>query len=94
MNLLPQNTYERESTELLTITVKKVNTVITDGVFLCVIDSDERPDNTDWVPAVITAENKCGILLNNLPIGTYTVWVKIVNIPEQAIMRAGIVRII
>lgn len=94
MNLLPQNTYERESTELLTVTVKKNNLILTDNVFLTVIDSDERPDNTDWVPAVITAENRCGILLENLPVGTYSVWVKIVNIPEQAIMRAGIVRIV
>lgn len=94
MILLPENTYERESTEMLTVTVRQNNTLLTDNVFLSVIDSDLRPEDPDWVPAVVTADNKCGILLDNLAVGTYSVWVKIVHVPEQAVMRAGTVRII
>lgn len=90
----PVNVYERESTELLTVTVKKNNSAITDGVFLTILDSDIRPEITDWNPAIVTTGNKCGILVNNLDVGTYSVWVRVISNPEDAVFRAGTVRII
>lgn len=94
MNRLPENTYERESKELLTVTIQKNRLAITEGVFLCVIDSDQRPLESEWVPAIITADNKCGILIENLLVGTYSTWVKVVDAPEAAVFRVGTVRII
>jgi len=94
MSPYPINVYERESTELLTVTVQKSKLPITTNVFLAVVDSDLRPALGDWKLATITADNKCGILIDNLPIGTYSVWVRVIDLPEDAVFRAGTVRII
>ncbi len=89
------NTYERESTELLKITIKKDKfNLVSNNVFLAVIDSDQRPINTDWVPAIITDDGKYGYLLDNLPINTYTVWARVMQAPEDIIWHIGTVRIV
>lgn len=94
MSQYPENTYERESTELLTINVQKSNTPVTTNVFLAVIDSDFRPVLGDWKLATITPDNRCGILISDLEVGTYSVWVRVIDLPEDAVFRAGTVRII
>ena len=94
MSSFPVNFYERESTELLTVAVQKDKVPVTNDVFLTVIDSDERPLVADWVPAVVTAGGKCGILIDGLAVGTYSVWVRVIDSPEDAVFRAGTVKII
>jgi hypothetical protein len=94
MSSFPVNIYERESTELLTVTVQKNRIPVTNDVFLTVIDSDNRPVESNRVPATITSDNKCGILIDGLEVGTYSVWVRVINTPEDAVFRAGVVKII
>lgn len=88
------NYYERESVELLKITLKKDNVPITSNVFLALVDSDERPDSGDWVPAIMTTDNKCGIIVSGLPVNTYTVWARVTATPEDAVFQVGTVKII
>lgn len=88
------NIYERESTELLTVNVQKNKVPVVSNIFLSVIDSDLRPTLADWKPAVITDQNQCGILIDELPVGTYSVWVRVIDLPEDAVFRAGTVRIV
>lgn len=88
------NIYERESTELLTVNVQKNKVPVVSNIFLSVVDSDLRPTLADWKPAVITDQNQCGILIDELPVGTYSVWVRVIDLPEDAVFRAGTVRIV
>lgn len=90
----PINTYERETKELLTVNVQKNKVPLVSNIFLSVIDSDLRPVLGDWKPALITDTNQCGILIDTLPVGTYSVWVRVIDLPEDAVFRAGTVRIV
>jgi hypothetical protein len=95
IELTQTNIYQRESVELLKITIKKDKlNLVSNNVFIAVIDSDERPVPGDWKPAIITDDNKYGYLLDNLPINTYTVWARVMNAPEDVIWHVGTVRIV
>lgn len=89
------NVYERESVELLKIAIKKDKINFTsNNVFLAVIDSDNRPAPLDWVPAIITDDSKYGFLLSGFPVGTYTVWARVMATPEDVVWHVGTVRVV
>lgn len=89
------NEYERESTELLKIAIRKDKlNLVSNNVFLAVIDSDNRPAPLDWKPAVLTDDQKYGYLISGLALGTFTVWARVMSTPEDVIWRVGSIRII
>lgn len=94
MSLPPINIYERESTELLRVAIRKDKNLINTGVFLAIIPLKERPIETDWVIATPLNDGKCGILIDNLAVGTYAVWGRVVTSPEDIIWTIGAIKII
>jgi hypothetical protein len=90
MGVAPVNVIPRESVEFVEVQVTVDGTPATDQVEVATTLGDARP--TAWQPATVL-DGKTGILIAALPPGTYTVWARVLSVPEQPVTRSGQLRI-
>lgn len=84
MNVIP-----RESVEFVEVKVTVDGAPATDQVEVTTTLGEARP--TAWQPATIL-DAKTGLLIAGLPPGTYTVWARVLSVPEQPVTRSGQLR--
>ena len=87
------NVYERESKEFLRAVVQKGNEVLTVGVYFAVVGINSRPQDEDWIPALVM-DGRTGLLVENYPVGTYMVWTRIIDDPEDVVKKLGMFRVV
>lgn len=80
------NTYPRETVEFQPVVVKVDNVITTINVKFCITLFGDRPE-AFIDPSVLDAD--IGVLVTGLAPGTYTVWAKILNVPEQPVIDCG-----
>lgn len=87
------NVYERESREFLGAIVVKGQDVLTTGVSFAVTGINERPAPDAWVPATIL-DGRTGFIVEGYAVGTYTVWARAIDAPEDVVKKIGMFRVV
>lgn len=87
------NVYERESREYLRAVIYKGEELMLDGVYFAVLPLNERPSVDDWQAALVL-DGKTGIIVDDYPVGLYTVWVRVVSDPEDVVKKLENIRVI
>jgi len=82
------NIYPRESVEFQPILITLDGVLITDYTIVetSVALPNARPYT--WIPAVSLGSN-VGLMIQNLSVGTYNVWVRITDSPEIPVINCG-----
>lgn len=88
------NIYERETTEIVKISVRKDKSLFNTGIYFAILGTEDRPIETDWVNAMTLSDGRCGILITTYDVGIYSIWARAVVPPEDAIWRVGSIRIV
>lgn len=87
------NTYERESKEFMGVIVRRGKNLVLDNVYFAVLQSNERPEDTDWEPALIL-DGRTGVIIEDHPVGTHTVWARVVSDFEDVVKRLGAINVV
>lgn len=87
------NVYERESKEFLRAVVQKGSEVLLNNVYFAVVGINARPTEDDWKPAEVM-DNRTGLIVEGYPVGTYMVWARIIDDPEDVVKKLGMFRVV
>lgn len=85
------NTYYKESVEFQEVFVTVDGSPAWD-FDVAIVPSTTRPDD-EW-SAAYALQGKRGVLVSDLPIGDYGIWVRVTDSPERPVTFAGRVSII
>lgn len=86
----PVNIYQRETIDLVSVTTKDYDTVITDNLMYAVVPMGQRPGDVadPWVAPVVL-DGRSGVLVQGLPPGVYSVFVQVTSSPLVPVEPAG-----
>lgn len=80
----------RESVEFQPVEVRLDGVLVTTAVEFCVTTARARPET--WIAPVVLGD-AIGVMVDGLDPGTYVVWGRVTDYPEQPVLDCGQIRI-